>query len=60
MPTKWKSLEELREVALAAGYTRAQFHEALEAAGDDPADVANYLKLHAMQWKLPRANATRH
>jgi hypothetical protein len=46
--TGWNTLEELRDAALAAGCTPAQFNEAVETIGDDPHGVANYLQRYVL------------
>ena len=50
----WNTLEELRDYALAAGCTPAQFNEAVEAIGNDPRDVAMYLQRAALNWQTSK------
>jgi hypothetical protein len=47
----WDTLEELRDVALAAGFTPAQFKEVVETVGDDPFVVATHLQRYALRWQ---------
>ena len=49
--TGWNTLEELREVALAAGFTAAQFKEVVETVGDDPYVVATLLQRYSVRWQ---------
>ena len=48
--TGWNTLEQLREAALGAGCTPAQFNEAVETIGNDPFAVANYLQRYTLSW----------
>ena len=48
--TGWNTLEQLRDVALAAGCTPAQFNEAVETIGNDPYHVASYLQRYSLHW----------
>jgi hypothetical protein len=43
----WLSLDELKDVAVSAGCTLAQFDYAVEVAGVHPIRVARYLREHA-------------
>ncbi len=49
----WNTLEELRTLAMASGCTKAQFVEAVETMGANPAHVANYLQRYALTWNVP-------
>jgi hypothetical protein len=43
----WNTLEELRQIMTAKGCAKAQFDQALEAVGENPHSVANYLQRYA-------------
>jgi hypothetical protein len=49
--TGWNTLEELRDVALAAGFTPAQFKEVVDTVGDDPYVIATHLQRYAVRWQ---------
>jgi hypothetical protein len=51
--SNWNTLEELREIAMAAGCTNAQFKEAIETVGNDPYAVAAYLQRYSIHWQDP-------
>ena len=54
--TLWTSLEELREIALAAGFSAADFDRATTECDGDLKKTAEYLQMQLLLRSTPHAN----